>query len=133
MCQPNHYQLCQPKERNSAWIGITVLGLVILFLALVVFALSWIYLVTVNAPATVTLAPTPVLVPTMTPVQTRALVLTTANVRAGASVAYPVVRTALSGSVVEIVGCNADCSWYKTTAGWICANLVRVIVGSVGQ
>ena len=44
-----------------------------------------------------------------------------------------VVRTVPSGSVVEVTGCNEDCSWYRVQGGWICADLIRVIVGSVGQ
>ena len=101
-------------------------------LALIALLLLWTHL-----PVTVISQPisqsTPVLVPTATPVTWPALVLTNANVRAGSSVGYPVVRTVPSGSVLEVIGCNEDCSWYRVRGGWICADLIRVMVGAVGQ
>lgn len=125
-CQPT------PKERNNDLFltGIIALALVvILILGLMAF-----FVLMTRQPASQPISqPTPVLVPTATPVPWPALVLTNANVRAGSSVGYPVVRTVPSGSVVEVTGCNEDCSWYRVQGGWICADLIRVIVGSVGQ
>ena len=48
-----------------------------------------------------------------------------ANLREGPGVSYPIAGTAKAGASLNITGCNADCSWYKTDAdSWIAGFLL---------
>lgn len=56
---------------------------------------------------------------------------TTANIRSGPGLEYPVVDQAQSGESITVVACNEDCSWLQLDNGrWIAAFLVNLVVES---
>ena len=56
---------------------------------------------------------------------TNVLVARDANLRAGPSISYTIVGSAKAGDTLVVVGCNEQCSWYRTVAGaWIAGFLL---------
>ena len=48
-----------------------------------------------------------------------------ANLRAGPGTSFARVGAAAAGDTLQVVGCNSDCTWYKTAAGaWIAGELL---------
>lgn len=48
-----------------------------------------------------------------------------ANLRAGPGIPFARVGSAAAGADLQVVGCSADCTWYKTADGsWIAAELL---------
>jgi uncharacterized protein YraI len=63
--------------------------------------------------------------PSLQQAQVSVAVAETANLRAGPGTKYARVGGVTAGDSVAVVGCNADCSWYKTASGaWIAAELL---------
>lgn len=60
---------------------------------------------------------------------TSGTVNSSANVRSGPSTLYAVVGSLAAGEQIEIIGCNATCTWYEIgTARWVSASLVTAHV-----
>jgi hypothetical protein len=57
------------------------------------------------------------------------IVNSTANIRSGPGLEYPVVGQARDGQIVTVTACNQDCSWLQLDTGnWIAAFLVDLVV-----
>jgi len=53
---------------------------------------------------------------------------TTANIRSGPGLTFPVINQIQPGQIIIAIACNADCSWLQlATGGWIAAFLVDMV------
>lgn len=94
-----------------------------LLLLIVVMVTLGFVAITRAAPVNHAVPTTPVV---LTQFPTVVVVKSSANVRSGPGTEYAVISGARPGQRLSVVGCNADCSWYRLANDcWIAAFLVK--------